>query len=65
MQAVDMYRAERKAVQASIDILHVEIWRQGQQGNTNVSHLRQEISAHTTRLKTIEHVILWLKEKTE
>ena len=65
MQAIDMYKAERNAVHASINRLHAEIWRQGRQGSTNVNHLSQEMSAHTRRLKTIEHVIRWLKEKTE
>lgn len=65
MQAIEMYKAERKAVKASINRLHAEIWRQDQQPGTDVSRLRQEIGAHERRLRTIDYLIRWLKQKTE
>lgn len=62
-----MYKTERRAVCASINRLHAEIWHLGlQRGATDAIRLRrEEISAHERRLKTIDRLILWLKEKTE
>lgn len=63
LQSVTIYKTEQKAVTASINRLHAEIWLQKE--NVKISELRQKICEHTRRLKTIEHVIRWLKIKTD
>ncbi len=61
MQTPAEYRAEHKAVQASIGRLHGQIWRLDGDA-TRARPLRDEIEACTRRLRTIEYLLCWLEK---
>ena len=57
MKTIAAYKAEHRAIQAEMGMIHAQIWqRPGECGS-----LRQEIEAKTRRLRTIEYVLKWLE----
>jgi hypothetical protein len=63
MQDIPTYQAEHRALKALNGKLHAELWRLTRVSSATVGAIRMDIEANGRRMRTIEYLIHFLRQK--